>query len=55
MVDHSTVEQCSSFDSTLLGTGKFQLLKLKALIHMGGRILCRVDLVRLLRAIFSSI
>lgn len=37
MVDHSPGEPCSSLDSTLLGTGKFQLLKLKALIHLGGR------------------
>lgn len=36
MVDHSPGEQCSSLDSTLLGTAKFQLLILKALIHLGG-------------------
>lgn len=27
MIDHSMGERCSSLDSTLLDTGKFQLLK----------------------------
>lgn len=49
----TTAWECR-LDSILLDTGKFQLLKIKTARSLG-RILCRADLVRTLRAIFSSI